>query len=135
MIRPAHLPFLEDDHQHLVPLFIYLARVYDTAPVGLLTRVYPRGSRPTGAVLLAQTHDVWRHYSLRGVYDGLYANDSFLTPMAIDYADAGLAWAHLAEARGDHADAAAAYGGVLHLFRSDEASAGLARCTRVASVR
>ncbi len=134
VIRPTRLPPIMDDGGRQASLADYLARTYDTAPVGLLLRVYPRGGRPSDAALLSQTGAVWRGYSLRGVYDGLYANDGFLTPMAIDYADAGLAWARLAEARGDYAGAAAAYGGVLQLFRSDEASAGLARCAHRGAV-
>jgi hypothetical protein len=130
VIRPTHAPVIVDEQSNQVTLNDYLGQHYDTAAVGLLLRVYPHGGRPADAALLAQTRQVWHEYTLRGVYDGLYVNDAYLTPMAIDYADAGMAWGRLAESQGDTAGAAAAYGSVLRLFRSDKASAGLARCTR-----
>lgn len=135
VLRPTRLPPFTDDHGHPVRLSAYLDARYDTAPIGLLTRLYPRRARPAPAVLLAETRRVWRSYSLRGVYDGLYLTDGYLTPMAIDYADAGTARAELSEAQGDFADAADAYAHVLRLFNSPQAAAGLARCAQAAKGR
>lgn len=130
VLRPTRLPPFVDERDHIVRLSFYLDTHYDTAPVGLLTRLYPRGRRPAPGQLLAETNRVWRTYSTRGVYDGLYVNDGFLTPMALDYADAGMAHGALAESQGDFAAAAAAYAHVLKLFNSPQAADGLARCSR-----
>lgn len=133
VIRARRLPLFIDEHWTEMPLSDYLNERYATARVGLVTQVYPKGARPSDAVLLAQTRQIWSRYTLRGVYEGMYLEDGYLTPIAIDYADAGLARAHLDEKQDDYADAAVAYGGVLRLFRSDEATAGLARCAQKAA--
>lgn len=130
VIRAPRMPMFYDEHGKTLPLSDYLNEHYATADVGLVTRVYPRGKRPSNAQLLAETHKVWSKYSLRGIYDGIYVEDGYLTPIALDYADAGMARAQLAESQGDYADAATQYGNVLKLFRSDAATAGLARCAQ-----
>jgi len=130
VIRAPRMPMFYDEHGKTLPLSDYLTEHYATADVGLVTRVYPRGKRPSDPELLAETQKVWSRYTLRGIYDGMYVEDGFLTPIALDYADAGMARAQLAESQGDYADASTQYGNVLKLFRSDKATAGLARCAQ-----
>jgi hypothetical protein len=133
IIRPQRLPAMAAGQGERMTIADYLSRTYATADVGLLTRVYARGNRPSNAVLLVQTQQVWASYSMRGIYDGMYLDDGFLTPIAIDYADADLARARLDETQGRYTDAAAAYSHVLRLFQSDEATAGLDRCAQKAA--
>lgn len=133
--RPVCVSRLLEVGKRQVHIADYLASRYDSATIGLMTRLYSRGHRPAPTQLMAETQGVWRGYSLRGVYEGLYVNDDFLTPMALDYAEAGLARARLAEAQGDYADAGQAYGDVLKLFASQEAADGVARCERAMTSR
>ncbi len=133
VLRPAALPALVSAEGRPERLSDVLNARYATAPIGLVTRLYPRDGRPSDAALLAETGGVWSRFSLRGVSNGFYSGDEFLTPLALDYADGALARARLAYGQGDYTQAAAAYGDVLHLFQSSEATDGLARCARAAA--
>ncbi len=132
-LPPDPQPF-EDTKGRQTPLVPYLTRCYDVTQVGLLTRLYPHGKRPSNAALLVETDRLWRSYTLRGVYGSMYLSDDYLTPIAFDYAQGGLTRARLAEAQGDYAQAEDAYRQVLTLFKSDEAFSGLARCAQARQV-
>jgi len=116
----------------------YLDRHYDTAPIGLVTRIFPSGGRPSGEGLYVETERLWHSYALRGVFDGRLQQDHFLTLLALTYGHGSLARGQLAYAQGDQATAEQAFSDVLALFTSDEATQGLDRsrkATRLLSAR
>lgn len=120
-------PFTDDDGTRL-PLDTYLNRHYSPAVVGLVTRVYERGQRPSSTALSVETERVWRSYSLRGVFDGQLQHDPCEIMLALNYADGSLARADCAFSQKDYSTAAAAYGDVLTLFTDDRAAQQLQRC-------
>jgi len=124
------LPLLADDDGKQVRLDAYLDRHYDTALVGMVTRVYGRGRRPVPPALQAETERVWHSYSLRGVFDGKLQSDRYLLLLALNYGNASLARANLAYGQGDYAVAETSYANVLSLFTCDAATQGLQRCAR-----
>ena len=126
------LPSIADDDGTQMRLDQYLDRHYETAQVGLVTRVFAPGQKPSDAALSAETERVWRSYQLRGVFTGDLQHDYFLTLLALTYSHGSLARARLADARGDYPVAAQSYSNVLTLFRSDEAAQGLSRCQKAA---
>ncbi len=105
----------------------YLDRHYATAPVGLVTRVFPRGERPSERSLYVETERLWHCYSLRGVFNGQLQQDHFLTLLALTYGHGSLARAQIAYSQSDYLTAEASYGNVLTLFTSDEAAQGVER--------
>lgn len=106
----------------------FMASQGRVAQIGLLVRVYRRDRYPSDDALMAETKRVWSSYSTRGVYDGIYLRDDFLTQMALDYANGELARARLALKLHDLDTAETAYTDVLHLFVSNEATKGLQEC-------
>lgn len=126
----CELPLLTDDDGQRVRLDAYLNRHYDTAPVGLMTRVYERGRRPAAPALRAETERVWHSYSLRGVFDGKLQADRFLLLLALNYGNGSLARADLAYGQRDYAVAEASYTNVLSLFTCDAATHGLQHCAQ-----
>ena len=106
----------------------YLNQHYDLAAVGMVSRVYPKGKRPSEAALYAETERVWHTYSLRGVFGGRLQDDRFLTLLALNYGGAAMTRAQLAEKQGDYATAKRSYTDVLTLFTSDDAVRGLEHC-------
>ena len=125
-----NLPSFTDDDGKPVSLSAYLARHYDTSHVGLVTRVYRHGRRPTAPALQAETERVWRSYSLRGVFDGKLQDDRFLILLALNYGNGSLARAGLAYHQGNYRVAEDSYSRVLSLFACDAATQGLERCTQ-----
>ena len=89
-----------DERGQTVNFGVYLSRHYDLTPVGLVTRIYPRGERPSPTYLHAETERVWRAYALRGVFNGQLQNDRFLTLLALNYGTGDLARADLAYRQG-----------------------------------
>ncbi len=128
VIEASEPPVIWDNPKKHELLLAYLNTQYETAQIGLPIYLYPKGKLPSYPALLAQDQRVWQGYTTRGVYDGLYLTDDFLTPIALDYSDGNLYRARLAMHVGDYADAAAAYQNVLHLFQSPEAQSGLLFC-------
>ncbi len=124
------LPLIADDDGQRVRLDVYLDRHYDTSLVGMVTRIYGRGRRPSTPVLRAETERVWRSYSLRGVFDGKLQADRFLLLLALNYGNGSLARADLAYSQGDYAGAETSYSDVLSLFVCDAATHGLQRCAQ-----
>ena len=124
------LPLIADDDGQQVRLDAYLGRHYDTSLVGMVTRIYARGRRPSPPALRAETERVWRSYSLRGVFDGKLQSDRFLLLLALNYGNGSLARADLAYSQGDYAVAEASYTDVLSLFACDAATQGLQRCAQ-----
>ena len=120
-------PFPDDDGR-MVRFDVYLSCHYAVSTLGLVTQVLPRGQGLSPAAQQAETEQVWRAYSLRGVFDGKLQDDRFLAPLALGYANGELARARLACRRDDYAAAEAAYSNVLTLFTCDEALQGLQRC-------
>lgn len=118
--------FIGDDNK-LTTFGAYLSKHYDMATVGLISRVYPKGQRPTETELHAETERVWQSYSLRGVFDGRLQEDRYLTLLALDYAGAALTRAQLADKQGDYQLAEQSYTDVLSLCTSDDAVQGLQR--------
>ena len=112
----------------------YLAGHYDLATVGLVSRVYPRGRRPSPPALSAETERVWKSYSLRGVFGGGLQDDRYLTLLALAYGNGGLARAQAALGQGDYTTAEASYHDVLTLFTCDAAVEGIERCHRARQV-
>ena len=112
----------------------YLAAHYDLATVGLVSRVYPHGGRPSPSALRMETERTWRSYSLRGVFDGRLQEDRFLTMVALAYGNGGLARAQAALGQGDYTTAEASYRDVLTLFTCDAAVAGIEKCRRARQV-
>ncbi|BDI32335.1 hypothetical protein CCAX7_43860 [Capsulimonas corticalis] len=105
----------------------YLEKTASIAQIGLLLEIFPHDRRPAPPVLLAETKRVWRNYSLRGVYDGMYVTDDFLTNMALDYVNGEIARGRIAFLSGDWDEAEIAYRHVLRLFKSREAEDTLQR--------
>jgi len=116
------------DRTHAVAYSDYLRSKYEVARIGLVDRLYPHGQRPSDADLMYMTDRAWAEYRTDGVYDGMAQRDTFLTLLAIDYSQAGLARAHLAYAHGWYDVAAASYRNVLNLFPLQEAADGLRAC-------
>ena len=128
-IDPADEPYMHTtDNKVIRSIQDYMATQGRLAQIGLLVRVYRKDLFPTDTQLLAETERAWSSYSTRGVYDGMYLRDDFLTGMALEYADGQLARARLAIRLHDVDTAEAAYKDVLHLFVSDEATKGLQEC-------
>ncbi len=123
-----NLPPFTDDDGKPVALDTYLDRHYDTSPMGLVTRVYKRGHRPTALVLAAETERLWRSYSMRGVFTGKLQRDPFLILLALNYAHGSLARANYAFQQRDYQTAATSYSDVLALFQSRGAAQGLQQC-------
>ncbi len=123
---------MHDDDETPLRLDQYLDRHYQTAPIGLVTRVFAPGQKPSDAALSAETERVWHSYQLRGVFTGGLQRDHFLTLLALTYSHGSLARARLADAQGDYAVAAQSYSNVLTLFASDEAAQGLDHCRKAA---
>jgi len=117
-----------DDDGRMVRFDTYLSRHYATSTLGLVTLVMQRGQKLSLSAQQAQTAQVWRSYSLRGVFEGSLQDDKFLAPLALDYANGELARARLARAQNDFGTAETAYSHVLALFTCDEAAQGLQRC-------
>jgi len=116
------------DAAHVASYSDFLRSRYDVVRIGLVDRLYPRGGRPSDADLMYMTDRTWAEYRMEGVYDGMAQRDPFLTLLAIDYSQAGLARAHLAYAHGWYDVAAESYRGVLALFPLQEAADGLRAC-------
>ena len=128
-VTPADTPFMYGpDKKRVGTVQDYMATQGKITRVGLLVRLYRNDQYPTDDLLLAETNDIWSRYSTRGVYDGIYLRDDFLTGMALEYADGELARARLAMRARDVDTAETAYKDVLHLFVSDEASKGIQEC-------
>ena len=127
-------PKFMDEDGKVMEFGTYLGRHYDLATVGLVSRVYPRGGRPSAPALSAETERVWRSYSLRGVFGGGLQDDRYLTLLALAYGNGGLARAQAALGRGDYATAEASYRDVLTLFTCDAAVAGIEKCRRARQV-
>ena len=119
--------FTGDDGKPVV-LDEYLNQKYETAPLGLITRVYARGRRPSAAALRAETERTWHLYSLRGIFDGGLRDDKYLVLLALNYADGSMARAQFACRAGDYASGAQCYADVLTIFDIPEAAEGLQRC-------
>ena len=128
IVRPTQYPQIPDWDNRPIPLADYLDKHYSVARIGLMVRIYARGASPPDDALLAETRRVWSRYSLRGVYEGLYARDGFLTPLAIDYADGELGHGRLAFKLGSFEEAEGCYRRVLCLFESSEATKGVTLC-------
>lgn len=122
------MPLFTDDDGKRLSLEAYLDSHYDTAPVGLVIRVYGRGQRPDASMLQTKTEQAWGSYSLRGVFSGSLQRDSFLILLALNYAHGSLARGDFAFGQKDYRTAAASYGNVLTLFQSAEADQGIQRC-------
>ncbi len=126
----SDVPLFTDDDGTRLPLNAYLDRRYSPAVIGLVTRIYGRGQRPSSAAISAETERVWRRYSLRGVFDGQLQRDPYEIMLALNYAHGSLARADCAFGQKDYRTAAASYGDVLTLFQSAQADQGLQRCQR-----
>ena len=122
----AH-PFTEDNGDK-IGFDDYLEHHYQTARIGLVTRVYPAGQKFSQAFLHTETERTWRSYTLRGVFEGDLQRDGYLAPLALNYGSASLVRAQIAYRQGDYPTAASAYTHVLSLFQCDEATQGLAQC-------
>lgn len=131
VIKPAESAQIHDGSGPKINFLSFLNRHYETAQIGLTVQVFPKKRLPAPAALLAETRRGQSSYATRGVYENLYFGDDYLTPIALDYFNADIAHARLARAQGAWEEAAAAYDRAAHLFRSQEASAGLAFCTQV----
>ena len=121
VLNPDSYPPMHDTAATRVSIQSYLDKNDATAQIGLLTEVFPKGKRPPDSVVLARTREVWSRYSLRGVYDGIYTGDDYLTGIALDYANAELAYGRVAFVNGDLDESQTAFGHVLRLFQSREA--------------
>ncbi len=77
---------------------------------------------------MAETNGIWKTYTIRGVYDGIYLRDDFLTGIALSYAEGEMARGRMALKLGDVDTAEAAFTDVEHLFVSNEAAEGLKKC-------
>ena len=117
-----------DDNGDRIRLDTYLSRHYQTATVGLVTRVFPTDRKPSALALRAETERVWCSYSLRGVFGGDLQRDKYLAPLALNYSNGSLVRANLAYDQGDYSVAEASYANVLSLFTCDAATQGLQRC-------
>jgi len=128
-IDPSDAPFMHSaDNKQVRSIQDYMATQGRLAQIGLLVRLYRKDQFPTDSQLMAETERAWSAYSTRGVYDGMYLRDDFLTGMALEYAEGQLARARLALRLHDVDTAETAYKDVLHLFVSNEASKGLQEC-------
>jgi len=127
-IDPDSTPKMHVSMTHYQTIQDYMMSRGSLVQMGLLCRLYARDKRPSDAQLLAETRSVWSRYRTRGVYDGMYLHDDFLTGMALEYAEGELARGRLALRLGDFDTAEMAYNHVLHLFVSTEATRGVQEC-------
>ncbi|MEO7716529.1 MAG: DUF2723 domain-containing protein [Capsulimonas sp.] len=127
ILGPSDDPPIHYERGKQIAVQAYLEKTGELAQIGLLTQIFPHGKRPPLPALLATTKSVWRGYSLRGVYDGMYLTDDFLTGIALDYASGETARGRVAFMSGDLDEAQIAFGDVLHLFKSSEAEQTLER--------
>jgi hypothetical protein len=130
-IDPNDYPHLHSTDPKIRTIQDYMETQGELAQIGLLVRVYRRDQFPSDAQLLAETKRVWANYTMRGVYDGMYVDDDYLTGMALEYATGELARARLAMRMHDLDTAETAYKDVLHLFVSNEATKGLQECAEL----
>lgn len=135
-VTPADPPFFNhDDGRRSGSIEDYMATQGRLAQIGLMVRLYRKDLYPTDDALMAETNRVWSTYSTRGVYDGIYLRDDYLTSMALEYADGELARARLAMRVHDVDTAEVAYKDVLHLFNSNEATKGVQECEELRAKR
>ncbi len=101
-----------------------LNREFDRVPWGIGERVYFKGRTPSAGEIVRANE---------ALYTGWGHADPMQQHITLRYADAGLALGKMAEKAGRYQTASEAYRSTLRLYRSDDAEAGLARCSQALS--
>ena len=107
-----------------------MSQHFDSVPVGLGERLYPKGKTPTDVAIVAENERLWPTFVTRGLYTGWAHSDPLQERIPFRYARAQIRMAQIAERIGHWRTAQTAYAAASKLYKIPEADAGLVRCAK-----